>query len=96
MNEIKLAQVDEKVPRLALRAKEAAAAIGISERLLWSETKAGQIPHRRIGRTVVYPVHALQQYLNSLETGQPSGSDQPRDDPTAGDLLDNLQRAAVD
>ena len=50
-------------PRLALRPKQAAKAIGICERLLWSETNAGRIPHLRIGRSVVYPVRELQEWL---------------------------------
>ena len=36
--------------RLALRPKEAARALDISERLLWSKTNAGEIPCVRIGR----------------------------------------------
>ena len=69
MSEFEVAEVDRKVPRLALRAKEAAVAIGISERLLWSLTNSGEIPHRRIGRTIVYPIDALQEYLNALGGG---------------------------
>lgn len=49
---------------LALRPKEAARALGIGERLLWQQTNAGEIPHCRIGRTVLYPVAALQEWLN--------------------------------
>ena len=51
------------VPRLALRPKEAARALGIGERLLWSKTTSGEIPHLRIGKAVVYPVAALQEWL---------------------------------
>ena len=50
-------------PALALRPREAARAIGISERLLWSRTRAGEIPHVRVGRCVLYPVAALEQWL---------------------------------
>lgn len=50
-------------PRLALRPRDAAAALGIGERLLWSLTNAGRIPHVRVGRTVLYPVAALEQWL---------------------------------
>lgn len=50
--------------RLALRPAEAAEALGISERLLWSKTSAGEIPHLRIGRAVVYPVERLRAWLN--------------------------------
>lgn len=50
--------------RLALRPKEAAKAFGISERKLWAMTKAGEVPHVRIGRAVVYPVHELKRWLS--------------------------------
>jgi len=57
-------QVDlQQVPRLALRPHEAATALGISERLLWTKTKAGEIPHVRFGRAIVYPVDQLRAYL---------------------------------
>jgi len=54
---------DGGTPRLALRPKEAARALGISERLLWSLTNRGEVPHLRMGRAVVYPVHALRDWL---------------------------------
>lgn len=50
-------------PRLALRPRDAATALGIGERLLWSKTNAGEIPHVRIGRAIVYPVDLLREWL---------------------------------
>lgn len=52
-------------PRLALRPREAARALGISERTLWSLTQDARtgIPHMRVGRCVVYPVDGLQKWL---------------------------------
>ena len=52
-------------PRLALRPREAARALGISERTLWSWTREGRIPYRRQGRCLIYPVAALEAWLNS-------------------------------
>ena len=52
-----------KIPTLALRPKEAAKALGISERLLWSRTSTGEIPCVRIGRTVRYPVAVIERWL---------------------------------
>ena len=49
--------------RLALRARDAARAIGVSPRLLWTLTKQKLIPHVRIGRVIVYPVSELQRWL---------------------------------
>ena len=57
-------------PRLALRPREAARALGIGERLLWSKTNAGEIPHVRLGRAVVYPVDELRRWLTEQATGK--------------------------
>ena len=57
------AEVTDETPRLALRPREAAKALGIGERLLWSLTNQGQIPHLRLGRAIVYPVSALEKWL---------------------------------
>jgi len=55
--------------RLALRPREAAEAIGISARTLWSLTKRGEVPHMRIGKSVVYPVDALRDWLLEKSRG---------------------------
>lgn len=59
----------QTTPALALRPKEAARALGISQRLLWSKTNSGEIPHCRIGRAVLYPVDLLQEYLAEKAKG---------------------------
>ncbi len=51
------------VQPLALRAEEAAKALGIGKTTLWSMTNRGEIPVVRIGRRVLYPIAALQEYL---------------------------------
>ena len=48
---------------LALRPRDAAKAIGVSARTLWTLTKKGEIPHFRIGRSLLYPVDALRAWL---------------------------------
>ncbi|VTS03028.1 helix-turn-helix domain-containing protein [Tuwongella immobilis] len=48
---------------LALHPCEAAKAMGISERLLWEQTKNGSVPHVRIGSRIVYPVKELTDWL---------------------------------
>ena len=50
-------------PCLALRPREAAAALGVSERTLWTWTREGTIPHVRRGKTVLYPVDVLRDWL---------------------------------
>ncbi|HMQ14579.1 MAG TPA: helix-turn-helix domain-containing protein [Phycisphaerae bacterium] len=57
------------VPRLALRPKEAAAALSIGERLLWSLTNRGAIPHIKLGKCVLYPVAELERWLSEQAAG---------------------------
>jgi excisionase family DNA binding protein len=64
-----LRESDSDFPRLSLRPKEAAKSLGIGERLLWSKTNSGEIPHLRIGTAVVYPVAALEQWLAEQAKG---------------------------
>lgn len=49
--------------RLALRPRDAARALGISPRLLWTLTQAGRVPCVRLGRAVIYPVDGLSAWL---------------------------------
>lgn len=53
----------DATPRLALRPKDAAAALGIGGRLLWSWTNQKRIPHVRIGKAVLYPLAELERWL---------------------------------
>ncbi len=51
--------------RLALRSREAAQALGISERLLWTMTQQGKVPHTRVSKgVIVYPIDALRRWLD--------------------------------
>lgn len=62
---------------LALRPREAAKALGISERMLWSLTAPrGEIPAVRIGTCVLYPVAGLQAWLDRQAQGAPEGGRQ--------------------
>jgi excisionase family DNA binding protein len=60
---------------LALRPKEAAQALSISERHLFTLTKAGEIPCLRIGsgsrKTVLYPTESLRNWLASAANPSP-------------------------
>jgi predicted DNA-binding transcriptional regulator AlpA len=71
--------ISDDLPRLALRPKDAAAALGIGERLLWEMTNRKEIPCIRIGRCVVYPVDSLRGWLADQVEGGPS------DDPVRAD-----------
>jgi predicted DNA-binding transcriptional regulator AlpA len=56
--------------RLALRRREAAKALGISERLLWSLTNQGLVPQVRFGtKAIAYPVRELQDWLAEQAAG---------------------------
>lgn len=60
---------DSEPLRLALRPKDAARALGIGERLLWAKTNAGEIPHVRIGKAVLYPIADLERWLSAQAAG---------------------------
>ena len=55
---------EHATPCLALRPREAAWALGISERTLWEWTQRQEVPHVRRGKTVRYPVDALRRWLD--------------------------------
>jgi excisionase family DNA binding protein len=62
---------------MALRPKDAAKALGISTRHLWTLTHAGHIPCARVGsgkrQLVLYPVEVLRVWLAS-QASQPASS----------------------
>ena len=51
------------VEKLSLRSREAAQALGISERTLWSLCQRDEIPHVKTGRVVLFPIASLKQWL---------------------------------
>lgn len=57
------------IPRLLLRPREAAAALTISERCLWSLTATGALPAVRIGRAKRYDPADLQRFIDSQKAG---------------------------
>ena len=65
-----------RIPALALRADEAAMALGISRSLLGEWTKAGIIPHLRQGGVVMYSVPALRRWL-ALKEDKDAGGEGP-------------------
>ncbi len=67
-------------PRLAYRAREAATALGMSEKALWDRTSPrGDIPAVKIGSRVLYFVHQIQGWADEelarqqREAGQKAG-----------------------
>lgn len=48
---------------LALRPRECALALGISERLLYEWTNAEGLPHLRIRNTLLYPIETTRTWL---------------------------------
>ena len=54
---------DVPVSPLAMRPKEVAKALGLSERKLWGLTNQGLIPHFHVGKAVLYPVDGLLEWV---------------------------------
>lgn len=57
------------VPKLLLKAPEAAEVLSISERTLWALTASGEIPCVRIGRSVRYSVDDLREWIDRQKGG---------------------------
>ena len=53
------------VAPLALRPRDAAAALGISERLLQDWAKTHGLPCIRLGQVVLYPVDEVREWLRA-------------------------------
>jgi len=64
---------DARVPvqPLALRSRDAARAMGITERLLTSLADSGDIRCIRLGKVVLYPVSCLRSWLEREATATP-------------------------
>jgi excisionase family DNA binding protein len=58
------------IPPLLLTPREAATALAISERTLWTLTKSGALPAVRLGRSVRYSVDALREHIAQLQSPQ--------------------------
>jgi len=56
------------VEPLALGAREAARALGVSERTVWALVKRGQIPSAMVGGRRLFPVASLRDWLKARET----------------------------
>jgi excisionase family DNA binding protein len=60
--------------KLLLTAREAAAALSISERTLWTLTKCGAIAHVRAGRRVLYSPADLAAWIDRQRSGEAAKS----------------------
>ena len=61
---------DQRPLAILIPPKQAAAALAVSERTLWSLTKAGEIPSVKIGRSVRYDQADLRRWIQSRKTGK--------------------------
>jgi excisionase family DNA binding protein len=78
-----LLRPEADAPCLALRRREAAKALGVSDRTLWSWTQQGIIPHVRQGKTVLYPMAVLVRWLDERAKVNATAADEAR--PQGGD-----------
>lgn len=54
------------IRKLLLTAAEAAEALSVSPRTLWTLTQSGQIPSIKIGRLVRYDPEALRRWIEKM------------------------------
>lgn len=62
---------------LALRPRDAAVALGISERLLQDWAKEHGLPCLRLGQVVLYPVDEVRQWLREKVLGNTPPPERP-------------------
>lgn len=55
--------------KMLLTEAEAAVALGISRRTLWTLRNDGKIPFVRIGKCIRYPVQALKEWVDNQNQG---------------------------
>ena len=60
----------ERTNPLALRPRQAAKLLNVCQKTLWSWTKAGIVPHVRIGKAILYPVAELEAWLRQQAARQ--------------------------
>lgn len=65
---------ESPVVQLLLSPRDAAKALSISERTLWSLTRAGRLPCIRLGRLVRYGVASLREWLRRETEGEQTGA----------------------
>ena len=63
----KSSEQKQPVEKLALNVEEVSELLGISPRLVSTLTKEKKLPHKRLGKRVVYPLDAIKQYLNETD-----------------------------
>jgi excisionase family DNA binding protein len=63
----------EAQPPLLMSLKEAAQALSLSERTIWTLVHTGELPHVRVGRRLLFSRAALQSWIERQEsTGDPN------------------------
>ena len=68
-----------------LTADDLAALLGVGRDWIYAETRAGRIPHIRLGRYRRYRAESIDEWLEGLEYGSRVGATKrPRDAPTSG------------
>ena len=55
-------------PRLALRFREVAKAIGVSQRTLFEWVRKNRIPHKKVGKVIMFSTDELRKWLASRTT----------------------------
>lgn len=68
-NAVDVEATPSRVGQMLLRPREAAKALAISERLLWTLTKRGAIRAVKLGRCVRYDISDLRRGLEELKAG---------------------------
>lgn len=53
--------------KIAYRIEEAAQILGIHPSTVYELVRAGTLPHKRLGRRIIIPARALEEWINTPE-----------------------------
>lgn len=54
-------------PKIAYRVDEAAKLLDVHPSTVYELVRAGSIPHKRLGRRIIIPARALEEWINTPE-----------------------------
>ena len=69
MRELDLSEDTIEVPAITMNQEQCAEALGVSVRMVRSWTRAGKIPHCRLGGVLKYPTAAVEAWVADCTTG---------------------------
>jgi excisionase family DNA binding protein len=65
MTIIPIQQSNQTPERIGVNLQKAAAMLDISDRTLWRLAKEGKVPHKRLGKRLIFSVDELRKFISA-------------------------------